>query len=169
MIGLMLLPATAMVTLLSSMTGSIVDTKGPKYLLVSGLGLCCITAFCQSWFNAETSIVIVLLSYWIFGVAWACILSPSIVAAVSTVSKDHSGVAMGTIGTLHNLGGTIGLALGTLIYETGAQIPAIKQGMLQMDTMFFLRGYQWAMWTIMIVSFVAFVSVLLGLKQQNKN
>ena len=126
-IGLMLLPATAMVTLLSSVTGRIVDQQGPKNLLMLGLGLCCVSALMQSLFNANTNIYIVLTAYLIFGIAWACILSPSIVAAMSSISKDHSGVAMGTIGTLHNLGGAIGLAIGTLIYGLGVQYQFLAQ------------------------------------------
>jgi len=165
-IGLMLLPATMIVTLLSSTTGRMVDLYGPKYILMLGLALCSLTAFCQSYFNAETSILIILFAYLLFGVGWACILSPSIVAAMSTVTKDHSGVAMGTIGTLHNLGGAIGLALGTFIYEAGAHISATMQGSLENTA--FLRGYQWAMWAIMLVSLIGLLGVWLGLKKINK-
>ncbi len=115
-IGLSLLPATVMVALLSSVTGRIVDKRGPKEILMLGLALFFVSAILQSQFNASTPLYFILFAYLIFGIGWACILSPSFVAALSSVPNETHGVAMGTIGTLHNLGGAIGLAFGTLIY-----------------------------------------------------
>ncbi len=116
-IGFSLLPATFMVAVLSSVTGKIVDKNGPKGVLSLGLSLFIVSALLQSFFGAHSPIYFILFSYLLFGIGWACILSPSIVAALSSVPKESAGVAMGTIGTLHNLGGAIGLALGTLIYN----------------------------------------------------
>lgn len=116
-IGLSLLPATAMVAVLSSVTGRMVDKKGPKVVLCLGLALFAISALLQAQFGATTSIYLILFSYLIFGIGWACILSPSIIAALSSLPKEAAGVGMGTLGTLHNLGGAIGLAVGTLIYN----------------------------------------------------
>ena len=57
-----------------------------------------------------------------FGIGWACILSPSIVTALSSIPETASGVATGTLFTLHNIGGAIGLALGTVAYHYQAKI-----------------------------------------------
>jgi EmrB/QacA subfamily drug resistance transporter len=116
-IGLSLLPATMMVAILSSTTGKIVSKHGPKGMLCTGLLLFVLSAILQSQFGAHSPIYFILFSYLLFGIGWACILSPSIVAALSSVPKESAGVAMGSIGTLHNLGGAIGLAIGTLIYN----------------------------------------------------
>lgn len=132
-IGLYLLPATVMVSALSSTTGKIVDQRGPKSVLMVGLLLFFISALIQAHFSLNTPIYIILFAYLIFGIAWACILSPSIIAALSYVSKESTGVAMGTIGTLHNLGGAIGLAVGTLIYNElskSALLTALKKNNL---------------------------------------
>ncbi len=120
-IGLSLLPATAMVAALSSVTARILDKRGPKPVLCVGLSLFFISALLQSQFGVNTSIYLILFSYFLFGIGWACILSPSIVAALSSLPQESSGVGMGTLGTLHNLGGAIGLALGTLIYNLSAK------------------------------------------------
>ncbi len=116
-IGLYLLPATVMVALLSSYTGRIVDKSGPKGVLIVGLLAFLLTGLMQSQFGAHTPNYVIIFAYLLFGIGWACILSPSIVAALSAVPKESAGVAMGTVGTLHNLGGAIGLALGTLVYN----------------------------------------------------
>jgi EmrB/QacA subfamily drug resistance transporter len=133
-IGLSLLPATFMVAALSSLTGRIIDKKGPKGVLCVGLLLFVISGFLQSQFGVHTPVYYILFSYLMFGVGWACILSPSIVAALSSVPKESAGVAMGTIGTLHNLGGAIGLAIGTLIYNLlskSALLSLLKQHNVQ--------------------------------------
>jgi EmrB/QacA subfamily drug resistance transporter len=126
-IGFSLLPATVMVALLSSMTGRIVDQNGPKNVLMVGLLFLAISGFLQAQFGAHSAIYFILFAYLIFGIGWACILSPSIVAALSAIPKESAGVAMGTLGTLHNLGGAIGLAVGTLIYNMMAKSALLSQ------------------------------------------
>jgi EmrB/QacA subfamily drug resistance transporter len=116
-IGLTLLPATGMIALLSSPIGSWVDKQGPKRALMLGCVLLTFSALLQIYFTQDSSIAFVISAYILFGAGFACILSPSIVAAMSSVPNHISGVAIGTIGTLHNLGGAIGLAVGTLIYQ----------------------------------------------------
>ena len=120
-IGLMLLPATAMVALLSPIVGHLVDSYGPKKMLMIGFSLFIISAIMQLFFGVQTSTVYILAALLLFGIGWAFILSPSIVAAISAVPKNISGVAMGSIGTLHNFGGAIGLAIGTVVYHYRAK------------------------------------------------
>ncbi|MBS0349577.1 MAG: MFS transporter [Proteobacteria bacterium] len=116
-IGFSLLPATFMVAALSSITGKIVDKRGPKAILSFGLLMFFISALLQSQFGVNTPLYLILFAYLLFGIGWACILGPSIVAALSSLPQESAGVGMGTLGTLHNLGGAIGLAVGTLIYN----------------------------------------------------
>ncbi|HEV2613138.1 MAG TPA: MFS transporter [Gammaproteobacteria bacterium] len=120
-IGLMLLPATAMVAVLSPVVGHMVDSYGPKKMLMIGFSLFIISAIMQLFFGVQTSTVYILIALLLFGIGWAFILSPSIVAAISAIHKNSSGVAMGTIGTLHNFGGAIGLAIGTVVYHYRAK------------------------------------------------
>ena len=133
--GFTLLPATIMVALLSPLAGRFADRKGPINALGIGLTLLILSAVIQTQFNADTALWVIVVAYLLFGTGWAFILSPSISAAISSVPADSGGVAAGTIGTFHNFGGTIGLALGTLIFSgaayarllsgvTGAQLPA---------------------------------------------
>lgn len=203
-IGLSLLPATVMVALLSSITGRIVDKKGPKGVLMIGLFLFLISALLQIQLGTNSSIYFVLFSYLIFGIGWAFILSPSIVAALSSIPEESSGVAMGTIGTLHNLGGALGLAVGTLIYNFFAKSVLmaqllknnvasgswINEAVSNNDTAtkilqenaqwnyekasavfqhYFLSGYRGAMWLLVSISIIAFITVFIGLKNQKSS
>jgi len=124
-IGLMLLPATAMVALLSPVVGHFVDKSGPKIALMIGFSLFILSALMQAYFTASTSTLYIISAFLFFGIGWAFILSPSIVAAISAVPESISGVAMGSLGTLHNFGGAIGLAIGTVVYHYRAKLIAL--------------------------------------------
>ena len=75
-IGFTLLPATLLVAILSPVAGRIVDKRGPKGSLILGLALLLCSALLQSQFNPHTTIALLLIAYGLFGIGWACILSP---------------------------------------------------------------------------------------------
>lgn len=120
-IGIMLLPTTAAVAILSPIVGRAVDMFGTKLPLVSGLSLFVLSALLQSTFNVDSSLMHILLAFALMGIGWACILGPSTVASLSAVPEKMSAVAMGSAWTFHNIGGAIGLALGIVIYRAKAQ------------------------------------------------
>ncbi len=116
-IGLLLLPASAMVVILSPLLGSITNKYGPKLLLTIGFTCFIISAYLQTLFSSETHLYYILIAFLFMGIGWACILNPSIIAGLSSLPEKHSAVGMGTIGTLHNFGATIGLTIGTVIFH----------------------------------------------------
>lgn len=120
MIGLMLLPTTAMVALLSPIIGRIVDIIGPKTILIYGFIFFILSAFLQSQFSIDSSVSLIIIAFICMGIGWACILGPSTVTALSAVPEHMGGVAMGTSWTLHNIGGAVGLALGMVVYRNCA-------------------------------------------------
>lgn len=136
-IGFTLLPATLLVAILSPLAGRFVDKHGPTGSLILGLLLLLCSALLQAQFNAQTTIVLLFGAYGLFGIGWACILSPALTAALSSVPADRSGVAAGMMGTSHNLGGAIGLALGSLIFTY--YLPQA-----------FLSGYHAALWFLIL-------------------
>lgn len=125
-IGFTLLPATLLVAVLSPVAGRMADKHGPKGSLICGLILLLCSALLQSQFNTHTSIALLLAAYGLFGIGWACILSPALTAAMVSVSPDRSGVAAGMMGTSHNMGGALGLALGSLIFTYGTKLNLLK-------------------------------------------
>ena len=101
-----------------------------------GLILLLCSALLQSQFSAHTTIVLLLIAYGLFGIGWACILSPALAAAMTSVPPDRSGIAAGMMGTSHNLGGALGLALGSLIFTYGTKlnlITSLKKWQLPID------------------------------------
>lgn len=116
-VGLMLLPTTVMVAVLSPIVGKLVDAHGPKPLIILGFTLFAISAFIQTKFQAQSSLLLILSAFLFMGAGWACILGPSTVASLSAVPESMGAVAMGTAWTMHNIGGLIGLSTGVAIYH----------------------------------------------------
>ncbi len=142
-IGFTLLPATLLVAVLSPIAGRFVDKNGPKGSLIFGLLLLLGSALLQTQFATHTPVALMIIAYALFGIGWACILSPSLAAAMSSVPPDRSGVAAGMMGTSHNLGGAIGLAIGSLIFSTRFNLTHV-----------FLAGYSAALWFLVLLVFV---------------
>lgn len=138
-IGLIILPTTLMVAFLSPLSGTLCDRFGAKRILMTGYGLLAVSALLQAQFHASHALVLLLVPYCLFGIGWAFILSPSLITAVSSVPENMAGVAMGSVGTWHNFGGTVGLAIGSML------------------------GYAGAMGLILATSLLSFVIITIGL------
>ncbi|MCU7237382.1 DHA2 family efflux MFS transporter permease subunit [Pseudomonas peradeniyensis] len=118
--GLLLLPTTLGVALLSPLVGRLVDRKGPALLVQAGLLLFVLSAVLQAAFGEHTSLLHLLGAFAVMGLGWACILGPSTVLGISSVPQQVSSVAMGSLMTLHNVGGGLGLAVGVGLYRAVA-------------------------------------------------
>ncbi|GLK88569.1 MFS transporter [Pseudomonas turukhanskensis] len=115
--GLLLLPTTLGVAVLSPVVGRLVDRKGPALLIQTGLALFVVSALLQAGFDTHTSLAYLLGAFALMGLGWACILGPSTVLAMTSVPAAVSSVAMGSLMTLHNIGGGLGLAIGVGVYR----------------------------------------------------
>ncbi|MGY4494322.1 MFS transporter [Pseudomonas sp. TE3610] len=113
--GLLLLPTTLGVALLSPWVGRWVDRKGAAPLIQTGLLLFAGSALLQIAFAPTTSLLYVLAAFALMGLGWACLLGPSTVLGVSAVPEQFGSVAVGSLMTLHNVGGGLGLALGVSV------------------------------------------------------
>jgi EmrB/QacA subfamily drug resistance transporter len=139
MIGLMLLPTTVMVAILSPIVGRIVDIYGPKIPLIIGFVFFMLSAFFQTEFTEYSSLPHIIFAFALMGIGWACILGPSTVASLSSVPESMGAVAMGTSWTLHNVGGAIGLGVGIVIYKVFA-----KNNLINNLAIYHINGNFWA-------------------------
>jgi EmrB/QacA subfamily drug resistance transporter len=156
--GLLLLPTTLGVALLSPWVGRWVDRRGPALLIKTGLLLFVLSALLQVGFDRQTSLAYLLLAFVLMGLGWASILGPSTVLGMSSVPEDVGSVAMGSLMTLHNVGGGLGLALGVGLYHHFSATPMDDiQGA-------FLNGYRAVMGFLALASLAAWASVSLLLR-----
>ncbi|NBF10693.1 MFS transporter [Pseudomonas sp. Fl4BN1] len=153
--GLLLLPTTLGVALLSPLVGRLVDRRGPALLIKAGLLLLVLSALLQAGFDRQTSLPYLLGAFVIMGLGWASILGPSTVLGISSVPQEVGSVAMGSLMTLHNVGGGIGLALGVGLFHHFSATPLDDtQGAFLNGyrvVMVFLAGVTLAVWAVVSV------------------
>jgi len=117
-IGLMLLPTTAGVAIISPMIGKVVDKLGCKPVILFGLSLLACSAGLQSLFGMNENTIFILIAFLCMGIGWGCVLSPSMTAAVTSVPQSYTGAAIGNLGTIQNIGASLGLAIGVAVFNS---------------------------------------------------
>lgn len=125
MLGLLLLPTTAVMAALSPWVGRWVDKSGPRAALILGFAALAGSAALQSRFSVDSPLPLLLGAFALMGMGWGCILGPLVLATLNSVSESQSGGALGITWTLHNLGGAVGLAVATLIYPSYGYTPVM--------------------------------------------
>ncbi|CAM4070278.1 DHA2 family efflux MFS transporter permease subunit [Kerstersia similis] len=123
MTGWLLLPTTALMALTSPLVGRISDQRGTGPVMGAGFLALLLSALIQATFGPDTRWAWVLLAFASLGIGWACLLGPSMNAALAALPGHLAGTALGMAATLHNLGGALGLALATALYDARASSP----------------------------------------------
>ncbi|HRD70467.1 MAG TPA: MFS transporter [Legionella sp.] len=171
-IGLMLLPTTAMVAIMSPIAGKLVDRFGPRVIILFGFLLFLVSSLIQSQFGISSSLTQILIAFLIMGIGWAFILGPSTVASLSSVPENIGAVAMGSAWTMHNIGGAIGLSVGVSIfyhfsinYTLASSISIINKTIGYSRDMF-IRGYSSSMWFLFVCSLLAFIVCFFGMRKE---
>lgn len=146
-VGLLLLPTTAVLALLSPWAGRWADRHGTRPVLLAGFALLTASALLQANFQGFSSWTLVIAAFALMGAGWACILGPSTVAAIAAVPAADAGVAMGMSWTLHNLAGALGLALTAALFQRigGALLPGYHA------TMTLLAGVSGLVWLLLLL------------------
>ena len=187
--GLMLFAIPATVLCVAIFVSWLIQKIGVVNTLILGLPCGIIACVLHAFFSETISLAYVIIAFIGLGVMWAIGNTASIIAAQMAVSPERKSVATGTIVTLFNIGGSIGLAVAIAIYHVGAtnalkqkigsfgvdNIERIKlfignpadllQGHIsfvlhQVFNTAFLQGFSAVMWSLFVLVFVALLSVL---------
>lgn len=126
MVGLMLLPITGAVAIFSSVVGVINDKVGSKILIVIGLTLVLLAALLQAFFQVQTPTMVLLLSFFIMGLAWAFVAGPKTNAALAALPASASGIASGILWTIQDTGGAVGLAIAGAIFHHQEKVDLLR-------------------------------------------
>ena len=159
-IGLILLPATLMLPLFSPWVNRIVQKFSVWYVLMAGFLCFSLSAFIQMTFNVNTPLLWIMIVYSLIGIGWAFILSPSFSSALISIPKDQSGEAMGTLGTLHNAGGSIGLAVAVMLFGRNLE---------NLNAVTFVAKQPWPFLWIGTISFISFLCILVYTRKNKIN
>ncbi len=136
-IGLILLAPTMMMAIISPLSGTLCDRFGTKTILLVGYMFFIFSALLQIHFYNNQQLDLLLIPYILFGAGWACILSPSLITAMSSLPEEMGGVAIGAIGTWHNFGATLGLAIGAIMSYLNAMHLILATSLLALFAILF--------------------------------
>lgn len=118
--GTVLLMVTIPFAILAPIVGYLESKMRPKYFVLSGLVLFTLSTICSLQFTDHTSLSLIAASFILYGIGWACMFGPSITAGISALPDNKTGIAAGSLNTMQEIGGSLGLALmGTVLRNTG--------------------------------------------------
>jgi EmrB/QacA subfamily drug resistance transporter len=117
-IGLLLLPITVLIVLVAPFAGRVVDSKGAKLPILTGLSCLAVSALIQSTYRPDSSLVYIVFGFIFMGLGWGSIFGSGAFAAISSLPKELAGTATGALWTFQNLGGSIGLAFAGVIFRS---------------------------------------------------
>lgn len=156
-VGLMLLPITAALVILSPIVGLWVDSFSSKMLILLGLAFLLVSNLMQAFFEPSSLKITVLIAFILLGLAWAFVSNPATVKGIAALPHRLTGTATGVLWTVQNIGGTLGLALcGTIfrsIYERDKTAAS------------FMEGYHGAMWLLAAITLATFLVLAIIMKR----
>lgn len=116
-LGLVLLPVTLVMAVVSPIAGRVADRFTPWPVMAAGFIALPLSALLQSFGNIP--ITTVFAAFILMGAGWGAILGPSVSAALGALPASRHAQGIGISWTLHNLGGALGLAIAAQIYQAG--------------------------------------------------
>jgi len=117
--GFYLIAQSAVMALLSPLSGWLSDRFGSRLLSSLGMSFVAIGLYFFSQLNATSSALEVISRLIVVGVGFGLFSSPNTSAVMGSVRQAKLGVAAGTLGTMRFMGQAIGLALiGTVMSTT---------------------------------------------------
>ena len=172
--GILLIPMEITIFILSPISGRLADKYGSRWLSSVGLAL---NASALVWFstlNEKSSYGAILVSLLLFGCGIALFASPNISSVMGSVPAEKRGVANGIRMTLNQTGGVLSvpfsLLLMTLVmpYNKLSQIVSGTQLINSNEVPLFLRAINHACLILGIITLLAIIPLLWGVRRENK-
>ncbi|EKD54817.1 MAG: Major facilitator superfamily (MFS_1) transporter [uncultured bacterium] len=118
--GLILFAIPIAVFVTAFIVGWLISSLGIIPTILVGLSMACLASLLQIFFTNMISVSYVIVAFVCLGATWAMGNTVSIIAAQQAVSPGRASVATGTVVTMFNVGGSIGLAIAVVIYHAVA-------------------------------------------------
>lgn len=115
--GFVLFAIPLSVFLMAFFVEKIINRKGLINTIQLGLSLACIAALLHIFFTSNCSLFYIVFTFICLGCAWALGNTVSVIAAQKAVGPDRASVATGSLVTLFNIGGSLGLTLAVVVYN----------------------------------------------------
>jgi len=129
--GLLFLPMTAVVTVLSSYAAALVERFGRRTLITTGLLLQCVGLVLIATLPAEVPVGVVSVAMVLVGGGGALTVPPIASLVLEGAPGEVAGTASGVLNTFRQLGGSLGVAgVGAVIAGHADFMPGLRAGLL---------------------------------------
>ncbi len=115
--GLMIMPVTVPMILVSPFSGRLIARFGARRLMTVGMVLGVIGLLALTQIDAGSSYTLLLAGYLPFGVALGLVYAPMSTAAMAAMPAEKVGIASGVLAMDRVLAGTIGLAVTGAVFH----------------------------------------------------
>jgi len=129
--GLLMLFLTIPLTLISNLAGRFYYFLGAKVLISLGYFLMILCSLLGLFFQAHSSLILIILANLSFGLAWGLVMVPAATTAMQSLDHDNAGAGAGSFNTLQEIGGVVGLTIVVTIVRLHSDfITGLHQGFL---------------------------------------
>lgn len=115
--GSILIAQPVLMAIISPIAGRLSDSSEPKYIASIGMMITVIGLMLFISLNQTTSIIYIIVNLMILGIGFGLFSSPNTNAVMSSVTKEHYGIASATIGTMRLSGQMFSLGIVMLCFS----------------------------------------------------
>ncbi|MFC1988585.1 DHA2 family efflux MFS transporter permease subunit [Chloroflexota bacterium] len=166
--GLLLVTIPAITLVVSPLSGRLSDKLGTRFLCALGLTLVSVGLFLLSGLGTSASIGNIVLYLAILGAGMGLFTAPNTSAIMGSVPSDRLGSASAMVGTLRQLGMSVGLAIASSVFAASqfshaAQLTSEKLPQDITERLSTISGFQDAAFVALVIAVIGLlVSVLRG-------
>jgi len=128
--GLCTLPMAVAALIASPISGRVVGSLGARRPLILAGTCMAVAALALTGLTASTPLVVLLLSYAVFGIGFGTVNSPITYTAVSGMPNSQAGVAAAVASTSRQVGQTLGVAITGSILGSAAAGSGLGRGLV---------------------------------------
>ncbi|KRM30585.1 MFS family major facilitator transporter, multidrug cation symporter [Agrilactobacillus composti DSM 18527 = JCM 14202] len=126
--GLMMLPGSLLMTIMSPITGRLYDRFGIRPLALTGTILMFASSLFMTNLTNNSSIIVLTIAWAVRSCALACVMMPIVTWSVTTLKNDAIASASALLTTLRTIAGAVGAAISVAImtYVSNLNHPSQK-------------------------------------------
>jgi len=164
--GLLMLTSHAVYLVLSPLSGRLSDRLGTLFLCASGIILVAVALFMLSNLGTNPLVVHVVFYLIILGMGTGLFVAPNTSAIMGAVYKERLGTASAMVGTMRQVGMSIGLAIAGSVF-TASQLlhtnQLTSQGLPEevVQKLSTVSGFHDAIFVSLAITALGFVTVVL--------
>jgi len=113
--GFIMISQPVMMALLSPLAGKLSDKYNPGIIASYGMGLTAAGLIILCFINENSPLIIIISLLMIMGVGFGLFSSPNSNAIMSSVMKNHFGVASGVVGTMRMVGQMLSMGIAMML------------------------------------------------------